>query len=129
MVDDLVAAGAGAGALRHGVDHIDNYLWACQLGITVCSIGLGIAAEPLVSHLFEGLFGGTVFGIASTTVSFVLAYAVVSMFHVVLGELTPKSLAIARTRRTGLLLMPPMRVFYLATKPFVDLFNWMGTSS
>ena len=128
MVDDLVRDGvAGSRSLKHAVDHIDNYLSACQLGITICSIGLGITAEPVVRHAFEGWFGdGALLGVASTSVAFVLAYALVSAFHVVLGELAPKSLAIARTRHTGLVLVPPMRVFYLATKPIVDALNWLG---
>jgi len=128
MVNRLVAEGArGARSLQHGVENIDKYLSACQLGITVSSIGLGITAEPLVKEAFEAILGeGGVIGVAATTVSFVLAYAVVSVFHVVLGELTPKSLAIGRTRQTGLALLPVMRIFYLATKPVVDLLNWLG---
>ena len=55
-----------------------------------------------------------------------LAFAIVTMLHVVLGELAPKSLAIARTTKTVLWVAPPMRVFYLATKPLVDVFNWLG---
>jgi CBS domain containing-hemolysin-like protein len=130
MVTQLEREGvAGARSFAHAVRNIDAYLSACQLGITVCSVGLGIAAEPLVKDLLESLLGeGSVLGIAAPTVAFVIAYAIVSMFHVVLGELAPKSLAIARTRRTGLLLLPPMRAFYLATKPIVDLFNWMGNA-
>ena len=130
MVDDLVEQGvSGAKSLRHGVQNIDNYLSACQLGITICSIGLGIVAEPVVKEWLLDWFGqGRFLGVASTTSAFVVAYAIVSMFHVVLGELTPKSLAIARTRQTGLVLLPPMRVFYLATRPVVDLFNWMGNA-
>jgi CBS domain containing-hemolysin-like protein len=50
----------------------------------------------------------------------------VSVLHVVVGELAPKSLAIARTRPTGLAFAPPMRLFYIATKPIVDLLNWLG---
>lgn len=129
MVDDLLAEGArGAKALKHGVDHIDNYLSACQLGITICSIGLGVTAEPLLSHAFEDLFGegGTVLGIASTTIAFILAYGLVSMAHVVLGELAPKSWAIVRTRQVGVTLMPLMRVFYTLTRPLVDFFNLLG---
>lgn len=128
MVSELVEKGAtGARALHHGVENIDNYLSACQLGITFCSIGLGIAGEPLVREAFELILpGGKYLGVAATTFAFVLAYGTVSMFHVVIGELAPKSLAIARTRPTGLTLLPPMRVFYAATKPIVDSFNWLG---
>lgn len=128
MVDDLVERGAsGARSLQHGVRHIDAYLSACQLGITVCSIGLGITAEPVVAGALGAVFPEfTVLGIGAAAIAFVLAYGTVSTFHVVLGELAPKSLAIARTERTGLLLVPPMRVVYLATKPAVDALNGMG---
>lgn len=128
MVEELVEEGArGAKALQQGVTKIDNYLSACQLGITFCSIGLGITAEPLLSHVLEDAFGeGKILGIASTGIAFVIAYGIVSMFHVVLGELAPKSMAIVRTRQTGLLLMPIMRVFYILTKPLVDFFNYLG---
>jgi CBS domain containing-hemolysin-like protein len=61
------------------------------------------------------------FGLAS-----LLAFLIITTLHVVLGELSPKSLAIARTPRVALALAPPMRAFYLATKPLVDLFNAMG---
>jgi CBS domain containing-hemolysin-like protein len=61
------------------------------------------------------------FGLAS-----VVAFSIITVAHVVLGELAPKSAAIARTGRVALLLAPPMRAFYLTAKPFVDLFNGMG---
>lgn len=120
-VDQLVEEGAaGARSLKHGVDNIDNYLSACQLGITVCSIGLGVTAEPLLTDVFESALP------IAATLAFIAGYAVVSGLHVVLGELAPKSLAIARWRRVGLVLLPPMRIFYLATKPVVGGFNWLG---
>ena len=126
QVADFERAGRpGAKSARHAVDHIDAYLAACQLGITICSLGLGALGEPAFEHLFEPLFGedAVVFGVAaSVAVSFVL----ITVLHVVVGELSPKSLAIARTGTTALALAPPMRLFYLLTKPLVDLFNWMG---
>ena len=61
------------------------------------------------------------FGLASA-----VAFSIITVAHVVLGELAPKSAAISRTAAVVLLLAPPMRVFYLATKPVVDLFNAMG---
>jgi CBS domain containing-hemolysin-like protein len=128
-VAELESQGAsGAASLRHAVDHIDAYLSACQLGITVCSIGLGLAGEPAVAHLLEPVLAplGRWAGVGAAAVSFAVAYALVSTLHVVVGELAPKSLAIARTRPTGLALAPPMRAFYVATKPAVDLLNWLG---
>ena len=115
----------GAKAARHAVEQIDAYLAACQLGITVASIGLGALAEPAFEHLLEPLVGRVAPGIA-VGLSLALALAIVTMLHVVLGELAPKSLAIARTTRTVLVVAPPMRAFYLVTRPLVDFFNWMG---
>jgi CBS domain containing-hemolysin-like protein len=128
-VAELASQGArGAASLRHAVDHLDAYLSACQLGITLCSIGLGLAGEPAFAHLLGPVLEplGRWAGVGSAAVSFAVAYALLSTVHVVVGELAPKSLAIARTRPTGLALAPPMRLFYVATKPAVDLLNWLG---
>jgi len=115
----------GAKAARHAVEQIDAYLAACQLGITIASIGLGALAEPAFEHLLEPALGAVAPGVAAG-ISFALAFGLVTLLHVVLGELAPKSLAIARTTRIVLLVSPPMRAFYLATKPLVDAFNGLG---
>ena len=116
---------AGAKAARHAVEQIDAYLAACQLGITIASIGLGALAEPAFEHLLEPLLGSFAPTVA-TTISFIFAFGLVTLLHVVLGELAPKSLAIARTTPTVLFVAPPMRIFYLVTKPLVDAFNGLG---
>lgn len=126
QVADFVRDGRpGAKSARHAVDHIDSYLSACQLGITVASLGLGAVGEPAFHELLEPLLGDSAriagFGLASA-----VAFLVITVLHVVLGELAPKSAAIARTGPMALALAPPMRAFYLATKPIVDLFNGMG---
>jgi CBS domain containing-hemolysin-like protein len=129
QVDELEARGrAGASSLRHAVDHLDAYLAACQLGITISSIGLGIVGKSAFERLIEPVAEplGSATGIAAYALSFGFAFSVVTLLHVVFGELAPKSLAIARNVRTALVIAPPMRLFYVAMKPFVDLFNWMG---
>jgi CBS domain containing-hemolysin-like protein len=115
----------GARAARRAVEQIDAYLAACQLGITLASIGLGALAEPAIARALEPLLGTFAPG-AAVGLSLVIALGLVTMLHVVLGELAPKSLAIARTTRVVLIVAPPMRAFYLATKPLVDFFNWLG---
>lgn len=115
----------GAKAARRAVEQIDAYLAACQLGITIASIGLGALAEPAFEHILEPLVGAVAPGV-SVGLSLALSLAIVTMLHVVLGELAPKSLAIARTTKTVLWVAPPMRAFYLVTKPVVDAFNWLG---
>jgi len=113
-----------ARSLRHAVEHLDAYLAACQLGITISSIGLGVVGKPAFEKLFEPLFGPL--GDLAYVFSFAFAFGVVTLLHVVLGELAPKSLAIARNTRTALAIAVPMRLFYISTKPFVDFFNWLG---
>src|SRR5215207_496103 len=112
----------GAGSVLHAVQHIDAYLSACQLGITIASIGLGAAGKPAFTNLLKPVFGDHA-SIAGFGVASALAFAIITVAHVVLGELAPKSAAIARTGPVVLVLAPPMRAFYLSTKPLVDLFN------
>jgi CBS domain containing-hemolysin-like protein len=115
----------GAKSVAHAVDHIDAYLSGCQLGITMASLGLGAIGEPVFHDLLEPVLGDAAtiggFGLAAA-----LAFLIITTLHVVVGELSPKSLAIARTAPVVLALAPPMRAFYLSTKPLVDLLNAMG---
>jgi CBS domain containing-hemolysin-like protein len=126
QVADYVRQGRpGARSAQHAVDHIDAYLSACQLGITLASLGLGAVGEPAFHALLEPLLGDSAriagFGLASA-----VAFLIITVLHVVLGELAPKSAAIARTGPIVLMLAPPARAFYLATKPLVDSLNWLG---
>jgi CBS domain containing-hemolysin-like protein len=115
----------GAKSVRHALDHIDNYLAGCQLGITLASLGLGVVGEPAFHHLLEPLIGKGA-KIGGAAIAGILAFGLITLLHVVVGELAPKSLAIARTSRVVLFLMPPMRIFYLVTRPVVDFFNALG---
>jgi CBS domain containing-hemolysin-like protein len=126
QVDELEKAGkAGARSVRHAVDHIDAYLAACQLGITISSIGLGVVGKPVFEELLEDVMGDAAV-VGGVALAAGLAFGTITLLHVVVGELAPKSLAISRTPRTSLLVAPWMRLFYLVTKPVVDLFNGMG---
>jgi len=115
----------GAKSVRHAVEHIDAYLSACQLGITLASIGLGVVGKPVFEELLEPVLGeGS--AVAGIALGSALAFGIVTLLHVVVGELAPKSFAIARTASAALFLAPPMRLFYFLTRPVVDLFNAMG---
>ena len=111
--------------MRHAVGHVDAYLAACRLGITLASIGLGVIGKPAFEALLQPLFGGAASALG-TALAATLAFALITLLHVVVGELAAKSLAIARTTSTALLIAPWLRVFYMVTKPAVDLLNWMG---
>lgn len=115
----------GARSVRHAVDHIDAYLAACQLGITLASLGLGVVGEPVFHDLLEPLLGDSA-AIVGVGLATAIAFSIITLLHVVVGELAPKSLAIASAGPVSLFLAPPMRLFYFLTKPVVDLFNGMG---
>jgi len=125
QIDEFETQGkAGSTSLRHAVGHLDTYLAACQLGITISSIGLGVVGKPAFEKLLEPVVGEL--GDWSYVVSFAAAFGIVTLLHVVFGELAPKSLAISRNTGTALAVAPPMRLFYYAMKPLVDFFNFLG---
>ena len=115
----------GAKSALHAVEHIDSYLSACQLGITISSLGLGALGEPAFHDLIEPVLGDNA-EVAGFGLGTIVAFSMITTLHVVLGELAPKSGAISRTVPVALVLAPIMRVFYMATRPLVDLFNSMG---
>src|SRR5665647_1920782 len=84
--------------------NLDAYLSACQLGITLASLGLGWLGEPAIATLLEPLFAG--FGgkslIYTHTIAAVIAFLMISFLHIVLGELLPKSFAIQKAESTAL---------------------------
>ena len=126
QVDEWVRAGrAGASSVRHALDRVDAYLAACQLGITVASLGLGVLGERAFERLLAPLLGAHA-RLGGIGVAAALAFLLITVLHVVLGELSPKSVAIARTGPVALAVAPPMRIFYLLTRPLVDLFNGLG---
>src|ERR671921_1412383 len=115
----------GAKSVQHAVQHIDSYLSACQLGITICSLGLGALGEPAFHDALEPILGDAA-EIAGIGIASAIAFGLITTLHVVVGELAPKSAAIARTTPIVLVLTPPMRMFYFATKPLVDGLNGLG---
>jgi CBS domain containing-hemolysin-like protein len=96
-----------------------------QLGVTICSLGLGAAAEPAVSHLLAPLFELVRMPDELVhPVSFVLALAVVTYLHTVLGEMVPKNLTLVGPERAVLWLGPPMLLFCTATRPVLVAVQW-----
>lgn len=111
------------------VKHLDAYLSATQLGITLASIALGMAGEPLLAQMIEPwLFKA---GVTSDAVvhgiAFGIAFTIITYLHVVLGELTPKSLAIRKSLHTTLWVCRPLHIFMVALKPFIFVLN--GTAN
>jgi CBS domain containing-hemolysin-like protein len=107
------------------VGDLDAYLSACQLGITLASLGLGWVGEPFLAELLQPLF--SLLGITSpalvTSISFVIAFSIITFLHIVLGEQAPKILAIRKPVSASLLVSGPLRLFYFVFKPAIWLLN------
>src|SRR5689334_12601255 len=126
QLDALAAEGHKRAKVgRHVVEHLDAYLSACQLGITLASLGLGWVGEPFLARMLQPFFA--LVGISSetvvTSISFAIAFSVITALHIVLGEQAPKILAIQRSLGTALLVSPPLRLFYAIFKPFIWFLN------
>jgi putative hemolysin len=120
----LEASVPGARAVRRLQRNLDDLLPAVQLGVTLCSLALGWIGEPLAASLLGGWLSAfphaQVYGhIAAVVVGF----ALITYFHVVAGELVPKSLALRRAEALAVAIAPPMLVFIAITRPAVRLLN------
>jgi len=124
-VDQLIAEGnKNAISAKKLISNLDEYLSACQLGITVTALGLGWIGEPTVEHLLHPLFVHfEVPESVSTVLSFVIAFASVTFLHVVVGELAPKTLAIQKAEFITLLFAKPLILFYKIMYPFIKALN------
>lgn len=112
-------------AAVHLVTHLDAYLSACQLGITIASLGLGWIGEPAVSHLLvEPLIGRWVADPGTVrTISFVIAFLLITALHIVVGEMAPKTIAIRHAKATTLSVALPMRLFRKVFGPMIWALN------
>ncbi|MDN3015908.1 hemolysin family protein [Paenibacillus sp. BSR1-1] len=124
-IDQLVAEGnKNAIAAKKIITNLDEYLSACQLGITVTALGLGWLGEPTVEHILHPLLVSlNLPESVSSIVSFVIAFASVTFIHVVVGELAPKTVAIQKAEAVTLLFARPMILFYKIMYPFIKLLN------
>jgi CBS domain containing-hemolysin-like protein len=125
-IEQLAADGSrGASSAIDQLDHIDEYLAACQLGITMASIGIGFLGEPAVARLVEPIFGSLSHG-AAVAISVAIAYTLTTTLHVVIGEQAPKYFAIARPEGSARSLAAPLRWFRRASAPFTVALTWMS---
>ena len=126
QLEPLVALGdSRAKVARHMVRHLDAYLSATQLGITLASLALGWIGEPAFAWILEpwilripGATPAVVHSISLTT-----AFIVITVLHIVIGELAPKSIAIRKSEKTSLWIAVPLFYFYKLTYPAIYLLN------
>ncbi len=122
-VEQLVAEGAsGAAQALAQIDEIRQYLSACQLGITLTSIGIGFLGEPAIAAAIEPLFGGISHG-AAVAISVAIAYLLATAAHITVGEQVPKIIAITRAESTARRVARPLEIFTNALRPAVFALN------
>jgi len=124
-IDSLAQEGhKKAKAASHLVEHLDAYLSACQLGITLTSLGLGWLGEPAIARMLEPMF--VAMNLNENLIhplSFVIGFSVITVLHIVLGELMPKSVAIRKAETVTLWTAAPMKFFRRLMSPFIWLLN------
>jgi putative hemolysin len=121
---------AGARIAQNATVHLDNYIAATQLGITLASLGLGWIGEPAVGHIFDAIFKVVLpadwVHTAGTSVAVVAGFSLVTMLHIILGELTPKSIALQRPEGTAIIIARPTTWFLHLFRPIIYLMNTLG---
>jgi putative hemolysin len=129
-IDELAAEGKRiAKVVQDELRHLDNYIAATQLGITLASLALGWIGEPSLAHLIEPLFafaGGTTSTELAHSAAIAISFFLITMFHIVLGELVPKSIALQRSEGTALFVARPLYLFARLFRPFIVIMNGLG---
>lgn len=128
QIEIKAKTGSRAGKMAKNIlHHLDGYLAATQLGITLASLGLGVVGEKVMHEIIHDSLAN--FGIGEaiiTTISSILAFSIITIMHIVFGELAPKSLAIQRPVATTLFVSIPLQGFYIVLRPFIWALNGLA---
>lgn len=124
-IDQLITEGnRKAIKAKKVLSHLDEYLSACQLGITITALGLGWIGEPTAHKVFSPLMEmAGIDGSLAKWLSFAFAFAVVTFAHVVIGELAPKTFAIEQAEKITLRFAGPLIIFHIVTYPLIKILN------
>ena len=121
---------AGAKQALEVTSRLDTYLSACQLGITLSSLALGWIGEPAIAKMLEiPLLKLGFNAVVIHTIAFVIAFSLITLLHVVLGELVPKSIAIAMADKIVLFIARPLHLFWLLFLPCIKIFDLLALVS
>src|SRR5687768_8505378 len=126
QLQPLVKQGNGRAKIaQHVVGHLDRYLSAAQLGITLASLALGWIGEPVFATLLEPVMTRLQIHSANAqhTISFIVGFSVITFLHITAGEQAPKWLAIQKPLPTTLWVVWPLRAFYRVTYPLIWAIN------
>lgn len=126
-LDEMIARGdRGAKVVQAALQHLDRHIAGTQLGITIASLALGWVGEPVLASIFDQLFRAfrlnpspTATHVAAVPIAFFL----LTFFHIVLGELAPKSIALASPEKTAKAVARPLMFFSRFMSPFISIFN------
>jgi len=113
----------GAALALAQIDDIGDYIAACQVGITMASIGIGAAGEPGIAHLLEGALGGTKGDAAAVAISVVIAYLLIISAQSIVGEIVPKLYTIQHAEGLARRIARPLRFFRVLFHPFILVLN------
>jgi CBS domain containing-hemolysin-like protein len=128
MVDEGVGV-RGARLALHQLDEIGDYISACQVGITMASIGIGALGEPAFEHLFKPVFGGAIGNGAAVVVAVVIAYLLITIAQTIAGEMVPKLYVIQHAEGVARRIARPLQFFRVLFHPFIVVLsassNWI----
>ncbi|MFN8159902.1 MAG: hemolysin family protein [Solirubrobacterales bacterium] len=105
------------------MDRVDEYVATCQVGITLASLGIGFLGEPAIAELLVPVFGGVMGHGLAVAISIAIAFTIVTFLHVIVGEQSPKMIAIARSEKAMLRVARPLRFFRVALHPLIVATN------
>jgi CBS domain containing-hemolysin-like protein len=129
-IETLAADGkAAAKRLMSILNNLNPYLSASQLGITLASLGLGALGEPVVEAILGGFLSQYLSEGARHIVSYVIAFAIVTTLHIVLGEQAPKIFGLSLAERVAMGTALPMIIFYKIFKPFILALDWASAKT
>jgi len=121
--EDAEEGQRGARMVASQLDDLSRYLAACQLGITLTSLGIGFLGEPAVASLFEDLLGERLPHGVTLAISLALAYLITTALHITIGEQVPKIYAINKAESTARRIARPLNVFTRVFHPFIVVLN------
>ena len=129
-LEALAEEGArGARLALRQVDNIGDYISACQVGITMASIGIGAVGEPVIAHILEPLVGSAIGHTLAVAISVVIAYVLITFLQTTLGEMVPKLYVIQHAEGTLRRIARPLQMFRVLFHPLIVLLtvssNWM----
>jgi putative hemolysin len=130
-IDELVKKGnKSAKLVQKSIIHLDTFISATQLGITLASLALGWIGEPAIAHFLEPIFNNYLSAnlsvISSNGLAIVIAFSIITFLHIVLGELVPKTIALQKAEITSLFIIAPLTLFSSVFKPFIWVLNSAG---